>query len=63
MFTTFFRYRSKNFCTFKSFSGKQCIISRTYSEIKYDSMTSLEMYQDLIKEFSVNRKYYLFLDE
>lgn len=43
--------------------NKQCIISRTYSEIKYDNMTSLEMYQDLIKEFSVNRKYYLFLDE
>ncbi len=43
--------------------NKQCIISRTYSEIKYDNMTYLEMYQDLIKEFSVDQKYYLFLDE
>lgn len=39
------------------------IISRKYNEVIYDDMTSREMYQDLIKEFTNNERYYLFLDE
>ena len=39
------------------------IISRKYNEVVYDDMTSKEMYNDLIKEFINNERYYLFLDE
>lgn len=39
------------------------IISRKYNEILYDNMTSKEMYEDLIKEFNNDDRYYLFLDE
>lgn len=39
------------------------IISRKYNEVIYDDMTSKEMYNDLIKEFINNERYYLFLDE
>ena len=42
---------------------KENIISRKYNEVIYDSMDYKEMYNDLIKEFKNNDKYYLFLDE
>ena len=41
---------------------KKNIISRKYNEVIYD-MTSREMYNDLIKEFVNDERYYLFLDE
>ncbi len=39
------------------------IISKKYNEVLYDDMTSKEMYNDLVKEFINEDKYYLFLDE
>lgn len=42
---------------------KDNILSRKYNEVVYDDMTSKEMYNDLVKEFINNEKYYLFLDE
>lgn len=42
---------------------KDKIISRKYNEVIYDDMTSKEMYNDLIKNFNDNERYYLFLDE
>ena len=41
----------------------QNIITRKYNEIIYDDMTAKEMFNDLIKEFVNNNRYYLFLDE
>ena len=41
----------------------QNIITRKYNKIIYDDMTSKEMFNDLIKEFVNNNRYYLFLDE
>ncbi len=39
------------------------IITRNYSQMQYNDMTSKEMYQDLIKCLIDEKKYYLFLDE
>lgn len=41
----------------------QNIITRKYNKIIYDDMTAKEMFNDLIKEFVNNNRYYLFLDE
>ena len=41
----------------------QNIITRKYNKIIYDDMTTKEMFNDLIKEFVNNNRYYLFLDE
>lgn len=41
----------------------QNIITRKYNEIIYDDMTAKEMFNDIIKEFVNNNRYYLFLDE
>lgn len=41
----------------------QNIITRKYNEIIYDDMTAKEMFNDLIKDFVNNNRYYLFLDE
>ncbi len=41
----------------------QNIITRKYNKIIYDDMTTKEMFNDLIKEFVNNNRYYLFLNE
>ena len=43
--------------------SEENIITRNYNEVTYDNMTFKEMYEDLIKEFENDNKYYLFLDE